>query len=236
MLYDNALFHTYTLFMPLQIHRIEFLQLEQKDLLNSLGLCWSLVIPDIGLNLIKVFSWENSGSFSRWLWALELHAAHSQGEAWGSELEQAHMCTHRVCIAGLHGRRELQAYMPWENHVLRMESSFPSELPQQVSSALSSEYPPAWRLWAPECCTMPAGCSELPSLSSWPIRLTDAGYHPWSCSPHPTSTQRTSAVSNHKTLGKPKVTPHQEKIGVPPPRELLFKLEMKHGAKWEVTP
>ena len=60
---SNALFHTYTLFMPLQIHRIEFLQLEQKDLLNSLGLCWSLVIPDTGLNLIKVFSWENSGFF-----------------------------------------------------------------------------------------------------------------------------------------------------------------------------
>lgn len=56
------------------------------------------------------------------------------------------MCTHRVCVAGLHGRRELQAYMPLRKSCFRMESSFPSELPQQVSSALSSEYPPAWRL------------------------------------------------------------------------------------------
>lgn len=61
---------------------------------------------------------------------------------------------------------------------------------------------------------LPGVLNSKPALLTNWVRLT-LGYHPWSCSPLPPRTQRTSAVSNHKTLGKPKVTPHQEKIGVP---------------------
>lgn len=50
---------------------------------------------------------ENSGSLSHWLRALELHVAHSRGEARSLESEQAHQ--HHVHTQGLRGQA-LRAY------------------------------------------------------------------------------------------------------------------------------
>lgn len=138
---------------------------------------------------------EHAGSPCHWLWAPELYSAHSRELEW----EQQHVCVHAGAI-----RQQAQPPQPTCRHgpgsvLCGVNPVFPSELLGHISRALSSDYPSAWRRLNCQVLFLPCSLTHQSLLSAL----------------LPTTARRTLVVSSHKTGGNQKLTPHQEKIGVP---------------------
>lgn len=159
--------------------------------------------------------WENAGSLCHWLGALELHAAHRRERP--QACDQSRACQSRahprVCAHTARPRSRPKHMLLGLKEVAfcRLKRVFRSELLGPVCGALPCECLLARGLLS---CVSPARAPStgLPHQPSGRMQC-----RPLPCSPPPPlpTAQRTSAVSNHKTWGKSKVSPHQEKIGVP---------------------